>query len=68
VPGDGDGDVALTVCGQSETRESPLSRIFGGKQRSTLRVPGQKDSATVEPFLTLQLDIQVSVHKHLASV
>jgi ubiquitin carboxyl-terminal hydrolase 10 len=44
---------------KSETIASPLSRIFAGLQRSHLHAPGQKDSATVEPFLTLQLDVQV---------
>lgn len=43
----------------AETKESALTRIFGGKQRSVLRAPGQKDSAIVEPFLTLGLDVQV---------
>ncbi|KAI9023265.1 hypothetical protein DFJ74DRAFT_619482 [Hyaloraphidium curvatum] len=37
--------------------ESPVSRIFGGKWRSVIRAPGQKDSITVEPFQTLPLDI-----------
>lgn len=43
----------------AETQDSALTRIFGGKQRSVLRAPGQKDSAIVEPFLTLGLDVQV---------
>ncbi|GAA5823149.1 hypothetical protein JCM10212_001942 [Sporobolomyces blumeae] len=41
-----------------ETKESPISRIFGGRLRSVLRCPGQKDSVTIEPFQRLQLDIQ----------
>jgi ubiquitin carboxyl-terminal hydrolase 10 len=45
---------------KSDSATSPVSRIFGGLQRSHLRAPGQKDSAIVEPFLTLQLDVQVS--------
>lgn len=44
---------------QTATKESPITRIFGGKLRSVLRCPGQKDSVTIEPFQRLQLDIQV---------
>ncbi|CAA7271095.1 unnamed protein product [Cyclocybe aegerita] len=38
--------------------ESPITRIFGGKFRSTLRAPGQKDSVIVEDWRSLRLDIQ----------
>ncbi|KAJ7681639.1 hypothetical protein B0H17DRAFT_1075760 [Mycena rosella] len=38
--------------------ESPISRIFGGKFRSTLRAAGQKDSVIVEDWRALRLDIQ----------
>lgn len=44
---------------QTETRESPITRIFGGQLRSVLRCAGQKDSITLEPYQRLQLDIQV---------
>ncbi|GEM11872.1 ubiquitin carboxyl-terminal hydrolase [Rhodotorula toruloides] len=44
--------------GRTETKESPITRIFGGKLRSILRCSGQKDSVTIEPFQRLQLDIQ----------
>lgn len=37
--------------------ESPITRIFGGKLRSVLRIGGAKDSITLEPYLPLQLDI-----------
>lgn len=43
---------------QTETRESPVTRIFGGQLRSILRCPGQKDSITLEPYQRLQLDIE----------
>ncbi|EOQ99539.1 putative ubiquitin carboxyl-terminal hydrolase 3 [Wallemia ichthyophaga EXF-994] len=42
----------------SNPTESPISKLFGGKFRSTLKTPGQKDSITLEPFQPLQLDIQ----------
>lgn len=42
------GDIAL---------ESPITKIFGGKIRSEFRVPGNKNSVTLEPYQPLQLDI-----------
>ncbi|EIM19126.1 cysteine proteinase [Wallemia mellicola CBS 633.66] len=42
----------------TNTQESPLTKMFGGKFRSVLKTPGQKDSITLEPFQPLQLDIQ----------
>lgn len=39
--------------------DSPITRIFGGKFRSTLRVPHQKDSVIEEDWRSLRLDIQV---------
>ncbi|ESZ94067.1 hypothetical protein SBOR_5543 [Sclerotinia borealis F-4128] len=36
---------------------SPVTKIFGGNLRSELRVPGLKDSITLEPYQPLQLDI-----------
>ncbi|KAJ7199456.1 hypothetical protein GGX14DRAFT_373057 [Mycena pura] len=41
-----------------KTAESPITHIFGGKFRSTLRAPGQKDSVIVEDWRSLRLDIQ----------
>ncbi len=36
---------------------SPINSIFGGLLRSELRVPGRKDSVTLEPYQSLQLHI-----------
>jgi ubiquitin carboxyl-terminal hydrolase 10 len=44
---------------QIKAAESPITRIFGGKFRSTLRAPQQKDSVIVEDWRSLRLDIQV---------
>ncbi|KAJ6474738.1 hypothetical protein DFH09DRAFT_1472270 [Mycena vulgaris] len=45
--------------------ESPISRIFGGKFRSTLRAAGQKDSVIIEAWRTLRLDTQRdAIHTH----
>jgi len=37
--------------------DTPVAKIFGGKLRSELRVPGVKPSVTLEPYQPLQLDI-----------
>jgi len=42
----------------TKTVDSPITRIFGGKFRSTLRVPHQKDSVIEEDWRSLRLDIQ----------
>ncbi|KAI0957901.1 hypothetical protein AcW1_006143 [Taiwanofungus camphoratus] len=41
-----------------KSTESPITRIFGGKFRSTLRAPHQRDSVVVEEWRSLRLDIQ----------
>ncbi|KAG5651291.1 hypothetical protein H0H81_009190 [Sphagnurus paluster] len=38
--------------------ETPITRIFAGRVRSTLKAPGQKDSVTLEAWRALRLDIQ----------
>lgn len=42
----------------TEITESPTTKIFGGKFRSVLHVPGLKTSVTLEPYTALPLDIQ----------
>ena len=44
---------------QTSFNESPVSDVLGGELRSVLQRQGAKESATVEPFFSLQLDIQV---------
>ncbi|CAK5278168.1 unnamed protein product, partial [Mycena citricolor] len=41
-----------------KSEDSPISRIFGGKFRSTLRAPSQRDSVIVEDWRSLRIDIQ----------
>lgn len=48
---------ATTRSSGAITTESPVTKIFGGKLRSELRVPGMKNSVTLEPYQPLQLDI-----------
>ena len=43
---------------QSNFTRSPISDIFGGQIRCVLHQQGAKESAVLEPFFTLQLDIQ----------
>lgn len=48
---------AVTRSSGAVVNESPITKIFGGKIRSELRVPGMKTSITLEPYQPLQLDI-----------
>ncbi|KAL8873013.1 MAG: hypothetical protein Q9174_001461 [Haloplaca sp. 1 TL-2023] len=48
---------AITRSSGTILMESPITKIFGGKLRSELRVPGMKHSVTLEPYQPLQLDI-----------
>ena len=48
---------AITRSSGVIVNESPITKIFGGKLRSELRVPGMKNSVTLEPYQPLQLDI-----------
>jgi ubiquitin carboxyl-terminal hydrolase 10 len=63
-PVEGDGWLEVGQKGRTSftrttsTAHSPITRIFGGKLRSLLRMPGAKDSVTLEPYQPLQLDIQ----------
>ena len=51
---------AVTRSSGAIVTESPITKIFGGKLRSELRVPGMKNSVTLEPYQPLQLDIGAS--------
>jgi ubiquitin carboxyl-terminal hydrolase 10 len=48
---------AVTRSSGHIASESPITRTFGGKIRSEFRVPGNKNSVTLEPYQPLQLDI-----------
>jgi len=52
------GKTSLTRSGGTLDTESPITRIFDGKLRSTLICPGSKTSVVLEPFRSLPLDIQ----------
>ena len=64
-PGSGDGWLevghkqkpSVTRTAGAQDVPSPITKIFGGHLRSELRVPGNKDSVTLEPYKPLQLDI-----------
>ena len=44
---------------QTSYSESPISQVFGGELLSIVQKQGSKESATVELFFALPLDIQV---------
>ncbi|KAJ9641444.1 hypothetical protein H2199_005414 [Coniosporium tulheliwenetii] len=48
---------AITRSSGTIDVETPITKIFGGKLRSELRIPGLKNSVTLEPYQPLQLDI-----------
>ncbi|KAI0861587.1 hypothetical protein F4860DRAFT_475595 [Xylaria cubensis] len=48
---------AVTRSSGLPTASSPISKVFSGQLRSTLRVPGLTDSVTFETYQPLQLDI-----------
>ncbi|KAG5642923.1 hypothetical protein DXG03_001874 [Asterophora parasitica] len=48
----------MVVTRTVKAAETPITRLFGGKVRSTLKAPGHKDSVTVEAWRALRLDIQ----------
>ena len=48
---------AVTRSSGTVINESPVTKLFGGKLRSEFRVPGNKNSVTLEPYQPLQLDI-----------
>lgn len=48
---------AITRSSGHSNVDSPVTKIFGGQLRSELRVPGLKNSVTLEPYQPLQLDI-----------
>lgn len=48
---------AITRSSGHISADSPITKIFGGKLRSEFRVPGTKNSVTLEPYQPLQLDI-----------
>lgn len=54
------GKTSFTRSGGTLDSDSPITRIFDGKLRSTLLCPGSKTSVVLEPFRSLPLDIQPS--------
>ncbi|XP_075394130.1 ubiquitin carboxyl-terminal hydrolase 10 isoform X1 [Tenrec ecaudatus] len=47
-----------SVTRQAEFGQTPITGIFGGHIRSVVYQQSSKESATLQPFFTLQLDIQ----------
>jgi len=49
----------IFISYQASFDRSPISEIFRGQIRNILNRQGVKESATLQPFFTLQLEIQV---------
>ncbi|XP_018111986.1 ubiquitin carboxyl-terminal hydrolase 10-B isoform X1 [Xenopus laevis] len=47
-----------SVTRQADFVQTPITDIFGGHMRSVVYQQSSKESATLQPFFTLQLDIQ----------
>ncbi|PKI84909.1 ubiquitinyl hydrolase 1 [Malassezia vespertilionis] len=60
------GKTSLTRTSGTLDAESPITRMFDGKLRSILTIPGSKTSVVLEPCRTLPLDIQPP-HVHAIS-
>ena len=55
---------AMALARPQGSKETPLSKIFMGRLRSTIRRVGDRTSESSQPFLTLPLNITVSrIHK-----
>lgn len=50
-----------SITRSTELERTPLSDIFRGKLRSRVSRSGEQPSDNVQPFFTLQLDIEVSI-------
>ena len=48
------------LSSQTLFNDTPISEVFGGELRCVVQRQGAKESAIVEPFFSLQLDIQVN--------
>ncbi|EKX38040.1 hypothetical protein GUITHDRAFT_165307 [Guillardia theta CCMP2712] len=63
------GHAKVTFVRKLNMETSPVSKIFGGQFRTTIRYSSTKASASLEPFLCINLDIAMeSSHKDVKSV
>lgn len=51
-----------SITREVEFEKTPLSDIFRGQLRSRVSRAGEQPTDNVQPFFTLQLDVQVSIH------
>lgn len=54
-----------SLARSAKTSESPMTRMFDGRLRSNLNVPGSKSSIMLEPYRSLPLDIAAD---HISTV
>ncbi|WFD34575.1 ubiquitinyl hydrolase 1 [Malassezia cuniculi] len=54
-----------SLARSAKTSDSPLTRMFDGRLRSVLSVPGSKSSIMLEPYRSLPVDI---THHHVVTI
>lgn len=52
-----------SITRRTEFNRTPISDIFGGLLRSRIHKTGEQDTDNIQPFFTLQLNIEVSSKK-----
>lgn len=48
-----------SITRRTEFNKTPISDIFGGLLRSRIHKTGEQDTDNIQPFFTLQLNIEV---------
>lgn len=48
-----------SITRRTEFNKTPISSIFGGLLRSRIHKTGEQDTDNIQPFFTLQLNIEV---------
>lgn len=48
-----------SITRRTEFNRTPISSIFGGLLRSRIHKTGEQDTDNIQPFFTLQLNIEV---------
>lgn len=48
-----------SITRRTEFNRTPISNIFGGLLRSRIHKTGEQDTDNIQPFFTLQLNIEV---------
>lgn len=54
-----------SITRRTEFNRTPISDIFGGLLRSRIHKTGEQDTDNIQPFFTLQLNIEVCKTIHI---